>query len=191
VSGAGATTSRRTRGGAQVVVVAVVVMWVAEIVDALLPVTMDLWGIQGRTASGLVGVPLAPVLHAGFAHLAANTVPFLVLGLLVAWRSRERTWVVLTLITLGGGLAVWLLTSPATVTIGASGVVFGLAAYLVTAGVLTRHWLDIVIAIGVVLVYGTMFAGVLPFGVPDGVSWLAHLTGALAGVGAAVAVARR
>jgi membrane associated rhomboid family serine protease len=191
VSGAGATTSRRTRGGAQVVVVAVVVMWVAEIVDALLPVTMDLWGIQGRTASGLVGVPLAPVLHAGFAHLAANTVPFLVLGLLVAWRSRERTWVVLTLITLGGGLAVWLLTSPATVTIGASGVVFGFAAYLVTAGVLTRHWLDIVIAIGVVLVYGTMFAGVLPFGVPDGVSWLAHLTGALAGVGAAVAVARR
>jgi membrane associated rhomboid family serine protease len=191
VSGAGATTSRRTRGGAQVVVVAVVVMWVAEIVDALLPVTMDLWGIQGRTASGLVGVPLAPVLHAGFAHLAANTVPFLVLALLVAWRSRERTWVVLTLITLGGGLAVWLLTSPATVTIGASGVVFGFAAYLVTAGVLTRHWLDIVIAIGVVLVYGTMFAGVLPFGVPDGVSWLAHLTGALAGVGAAVAVARR
>lgn len=171
--------------------VVVVVMWVAEVVDALLPVTMDLWGIQGRTASGLVGVPLAPVLHAGFAHLAANTVPFLVLGLLVAWRSRERTWVVLTLITLGGGLAVWLLTSPATVTIGASGVVFGLAAYLVTAGVLTRHWLDIAIAIGVVLVYGTMFAGVLPFGVPDGVSWLAHLTGALAGVGAAVAVARR
>jgi membrane associated rhomboid family serine protease len=77
------------------------------------------------------------------------------------------------------------------VTIGASGLVFGMAAYLVTAGVLTRHWLDIVIAIGVVLVYGTMFAGVLPFGVPDGVSWLAHLTGALAGVGAAVAVARR
>jgi membrane associated rhomboid family serine protease len=173
------------------VLVLVAVMWAAELIDAILPVTMDAWGVQGRTVSGLVGVLLAPFLHAGFAHLIANTVPFLVLGLLVAWRTKDRFWAVLVLITVGGGLGVWLLTSPSTITIGASGVVFGLAAYLVTAGFLTRHWLDIVIAVGVVLVYGTMFAGVLPFGVSAGVSWLAHLTGALAGVGSAFALARR
>lgn len=183
------------RGGVSAVVspvlILVAVMWVVEIIDAVLPLAVDQWGIVGRTTSGLVGVVLSPFLHAGFAHLMANTVPFLVLGVLVAWRSRERFWAVLTLIAVGGGLGVWLLTSPTTLTIGASGVVFGMAAYLVTAGLLTRHWLDIAVAVGVVLVYGTMFAGVLPFGVPAGVSWLAHLTGALAGVGAAFAFARR
>lgn len=182
---------RRWRRGVAPVLGLLAVMWVAEVVDTVLPLTMDLWGIQGRTVSGLPGVVLAPFLHAGFAHLVANTLPFLVLGMLVAWRTRERLWAVLGLVTVGGGLAVWLLTSPTTVTIGASGVVFGLAAYLVTAGVLTRHWLDIAIAVFVVLVYGSMAAGVLPFGVPPGVSWLAHLTGALAGVAAAFAFARR
>ena len=181
----------RVRSVAAPVLTLLAVMWVAEIVDAVLPLTLDQWGVQGRTASGLVGIGLAPFLHGGFGHLVANTLPFLVLGLLVAWRSADRFWAVLVVIIAVGGLGVWLLTSPTTITIGASGVVFGLAAYLVTAGFLTRHWVDIVVAVAVVLVYGTMFAGVLPFGVPAGVSWLAHLTGAAAGVVAAFAFARR
>jgi membrane associated rhomboid family serine protease len=178
-------------GGVSLILVLLAAMWLLELLDTLLPVPMDTWGIQGRTGSGLVGIALAPFLHAGFGHLMANTLPFLVLGSLVAWRTRDRVWAVLTLIVVVGGLGVWLLTSPSTVTIGASGVVFGLTAYLVTAGILTRHWLDVVIAVGVVLVYGSMFFGVLPFGVSAGVSWLAHLCGAAAGVGAAFAYARR
>lgn len=184
----------RTRTAGDVVrpvLLLLALMWAIEIVDALLPVALDQYGIQGRTASGLVGVALAPLLHGGFGHLMANTVPFLVLGLLVAWRSREFFWAVLAVVVVLSGLGVWLLTSPSTVTIGASSVVFGFAAYLVTAGVLTRHWLDVVIAVGVVAVYGTMLTGVLPFTVPDGVSWLGHLLGALAGVAAAFAFARR
>jgi membrane associated rhomboid family serine protease len=173
------------------VLVLLAVMWALEILDAVLPAMLDQYGIQGRTASGLVGVALAPFLHGGLAHLIANTVPFLVLGTLVAWRSRDFFWAVFTVVVVLSGLGVWLLTSPSTITIGASSVVFGFAAYLVTAGVLTRHWLDIVIAIGVVLVYGTMLTGVLPFTVPDGVSWLGHLMGAVAGVVAAFAFARR
>jgi membrane associated rhomboid family serine protease len=191
VSTSGPDVRSRSSSVATPVLGLLAVMWVAELIDAVLPLTLDQWGVQGRTASGLVGVVLSPFLHGGFPHLIANTVPFLVLGLLVAWRSQERFWSVITMIAVVGGLGVWLLTSPATITIGASGVVFGMAAYLVTAGVLTRHWLDIAVAVGVVLVYGTMFAGVLPFGVAAGVSWLAHLTGALAGVWAAFAFARR
>lgn len=184
-------TRSRASAIASPVLALVAIMWVVELVDAVLPLALDQWGVQGRTMSGLVGVVASPFLHSGFAHLMANTVPFVVLGLLVSWRARDRFWAVLAIIAVGGGLGVWLLTSPTSITIGASGVVFGLAAYLVTAGILTRHWVDIVLAIGVAAVYGTMFAGVLPFGVPAGVSWLAHLTGALAGVGAAFALARR
>jgi membrane associated rhomboid family serine protease len=173
------------------VLVLVALMWAIEIVDAVLPLTLDRLGIQGRTTQGLAGVPLAPLLHVGFDHLIANTAPFVILGLLVAWRSRDRFWAITTVIVVLGGLAVWLFTSPSTVTVGASGVIFGFAAYLITAGLMTRHWLDIVIAVAVLLVYGSMFAGVLPFAVPDGVSWWGHLTGALAGVAAAGLFARR
>lgn len=184
-----ATTRRRS--GIRLVLLLAALMWVVELVDAVLPLTLDQFGIVGRTAVGLPGVLAAPLLHGGFAHLLANTVPFLVLGSLVAWRSRDRFLAVLGVIVVLGGLGVWLLTSPTTVTIGASGALFGFAAYLVAAGVLTRHWVDVAVAVGVVLVYGTMLAGVLPFAVPPGVSWLGHLTGALAGVVAAVAFAPR
>jgi membrane associated rhomboid family serine protease len=174
----------------KLVLVLVAVMWVLEALDAVLPADLDRFGIVGRTTTALPGVLAAPLLHAGFDHLAANTVPLLVLGVLVAWRSRERFVGVLLVVVLLGGLGVWLVTSPDTVTIGASGVLFGFAAYLVTAGLVTRHWLDVVIAVGVVLLYGGMLGGVTPFTVPDGVSWQGHLAGALAGVVAAVLLAR-
>jgi membrane associated rhomboid family serine protease len=70
-------------------------------------------------------------------------------------------------------------------------MVFGFGAYLVAAGVLTRHWLDVLVAVVVVLGYASMLPAVLPFGVSSGVSWLGHLTGALAGVLAAMLLARR
>jgi membrane associated rhomboid family serine protease len=175
----------------RLVLALVALMWVVEVVDALLPAVLDRYGIVGRTGSGLVGIPLAPLLHGGFEHLMANTVPFVLLGALVAWRSRDRFVAVLAVIVLLGGLGVWLVTSPSTVTIGASGVLFGFATYLVTAGLLTRHWVDVVVAVGVVLVYGSMLGGVLPVTVPDGVSWQGHLAGALAGVVAALLLARR
>ena len=166
-------------------------MWALELVDLLLAGTLDTWGIRGRTIAGLPGIVLAPFLHGGVSHLAANTLPFLVLGALVAWRSADRFVAVLAVIVVVGGLGVWLLTSPSTVTIGASGMVFGFGAYLVAAGVLTRHWLDVLVAVVVVLGYASMLPAVLPFGVSSGVSWLGHLTGALAGVLAAMLLARR
>ena len=110
----------------------------------------------------------------------ANTVPFLILGSIVALRKPRRFWPIVITITVVGGFAVWLLGPTNTVTIGASGVVFGLLTYLITAGILTRHWLDVVIAVGVLFVYGGILIGALPFGVSSGVSWLAHLTGAAA-----------
>lgn len=173
---------RRTAGPVLIMVAA---MWALELIDVLLRGRLDGLGIVSRTADGLVGVAAAPFLHGGFAHLVANTVPFVVLGLLVAWRTERALWPVLATIGLVGGLGVWLLGPAGVVTIGASGMIFGFFTYLVTAAVLTRSWLDILIATIVVLVYGGLLVGVVPFAVEPGVSWLAHLTGAAAGVLAA------
>jgi membrane associated rhomboid family serine protease len=157
-------------------------IWLVELIDALTRRSLDGLGIEPRSVSGLVGVPLAPLLHGGFAHLLANTVPLLVLGLLVSWRSRTGFWEVTVWVVVLGGLGVWLLGAPSTITIGASGLVFGYLTYLMASGFRARHWIDVVLAVGVVLVYGGLLWGALPGGVPAGVSWLAHLTGAAAGV---------
>ena len=173
------------------VVVLLGVMWLLEILDAALPGDLDQFGIESRDVDGLTGVAASPFLHADFAHLMANTVPFLILGSIVSLRKPRRFWPIVITITVVGGFAVWLLGPTNTVTIGASGVVFGLLTYLITAGILTRHWLDVVIAVGVLFVYGGILIGALPFGVSSGVSWLAHLTGAAAGVLAAFLFARQ
>ncbi len=154
------------------------IVWLAEIVDAVSPEQLDRFGIQPREGDGLTGVVLAPFLHAGFGHLMANTVALLVLGFLVA-ASTRRFWSVAAAITLIGGLAVWLIASPGTVHVGASGLVYGLAAYLVAYGIFTRRPVSILVALAVVFVYGSMIIGVLP-GQP-GISWESHLFGAVAG----------
>jgi membrane associated rhomboid family serine protease len=173
------------------VLLLVATMWALEILDVLLRGALDNFGIESRTTNGLFGILLSPFLHGGFAHLIANTLPFLLLGLLVSWRSDGRIWLITILIAVVGGLAVWLFGPPATVTIGASGLIFGYLGYILAAGFLTRHWLDIVIAVVVLVVYGSALWGVLPFAVAANVSWLAHLTGFAAGVLAAFVFAKR
>ncbi|WP_026875917.1 rhomboid family intramembrane serine protease [Jiangella gansuensis] len=161
------------------VFVLVLVMWASEIVDALPGVDLDQYGIRPRDGEGLIGVPASPFLHGGFDHLIANTGAFLVLGGLIAMTTR-RFWPVTVGVALVGGFATWLVAAPNTVHIGASGLVYGYAAFLVAWGVLSRRVLSIVVAVVVVLMYGGIVVGVLP-GQP-GISWQGHLFGAAAGV---------
>lgn len=159
----------------------VVVMWLLEAIDVVLRGRLDAEGIVARSPDGLVGVLVSPLLHAGFAHLVANTVPLLVLGALVAYGDRRRFWSVTALVVVLGGLGTWLIAPPRSVTIGASGLVFGYLVYLLVVGVRTRHWWDLLVGVVVLLVYGTLLLGALPWMAAANVSWQAHLCGALAG----------
>lgn len=71
---------------------------------------------------------------------------------------------------------------------GASGIVFGWLAYLLVRGLFTKRLHDILIAIIVFLIYGSVLWGVLPGAA--GVSWQAHLGGAVGGVISASRLAR-
>lgn len=154
-------------------------MWVQEIVDQFPGVNLDQHGIRPRSGEGLVGVVAAPFLHGGFDHLIANTGAFLVLGLLIALTTR-RYWAVAIGVAVGGGLGTWLVGAPHSIHIGASGLVYGYAAFLVAWGVLTRRAVSVFVALVVMLMYGGFVSGVLP-GQP-GISWEGHLFGAIAGV---------
>lgn len=179
------TTRRKPIQVVAPVLALLLIMWLLELVDWLLPFNLDYLGIQSRTTEGLIGIVAAPFLHANFDHLIANTLPFLILGTLVSWRAGRHFWSVTAIIVLVSGSVLWLLGPSNVVTIGASGVVFGFLGYLLAAGIITRHWADVLIAVVVLLVYGSLLFGALPFGVSAQISWQMHLLGGLAGVLAA------
>lgn len=139
-----------------------------------------------RDLGGLTGILTAPLLHGGWAHLAANTLPFLVFGFL-ALSGGVGQWVAVTAtIWLVSGIGVWLI-SPLPV-IGASGIVFGWFAFLLARGFYARNVGQIVLAVVLFAVWGSLLWGVLPS--DPNVSWQAHLFGAVGGLLAASWVAR-
>ena len=167
----------------------VAVLWAGVIVDVFLRGMLDTLGIRPREPAGLIGIPLAPVLHAGFPHLIANTVPLIVLGWFVLLRETWHFFAVSVVVVLLGGLGVWLFGHGGSVHLGASGLVFGWLGYLLLGGWFERRVSTIAGSIVVGLLYGGLVWGALP-GTP-GVSWESHLFGFLAGGLMAWALARR
>jgi membrane associated rhomboid family serine protease len=154
-------------------------MWVVFLLSAALPfLQLNRHGVVPRTLSGLQGILLAPWLHASLMHLVANTGGLLILGWLCMWPRIANCWQATIGAMLGAGLCAWALGAPYTVHIGASGLVFGYAGYLVARGYYTRHILAMLVALFVAASYGlTMLFGLMP--IYPGVSWQSHLGGAL------------
>ena len=184
------TTARDTRlDGFRVVLLLVAVMWAAEIVDSFADGRLDQYGIEPRDDDGLVGVVAAPFLHAGFGHLISNTVPLVFMGFAIALAGARRVLVVTAIVALISGLGTWLIAPAATIHIGASGVVFGYATYLLSRGLFNRNVLELVIGLVVAVIWGgVLLGGLLP---EEGISWQGHLFGAIGGVVAARVLAPR
>lgn len=183
-SGPLAELGRNVRGMS----LALALLWAIEIVDTVaLHSSLQRHGIHPRSASGLWGVLTAPFLHAGWGHLSANSIPFLVLGGLARARGRLAFLEATVVIALIGGAGTWLFGGAGTNHIGASGVIFGWFGFLVFSAWYARSLADVVVAALVVFLYGGLIWGVLP-GQP-GVSWQGHLFGFLGGWLAAKAIA--
>ncbi|MCP3812096.1 rhomboid family intramembrane serine protease, partial [Mycobacteriaceae bacterium Msp059] len=172
----------------------VALLYVIEIVDTAMGHRLDQDGIRPLQTDGLWGILWAPLLHGGWPHLIANTVPALVLGFLMTLAGMGRFIAATAIIWILGGFGTWLIgniglhcpyvTVQCTSThIGASGLIFGWLAFLIVFGFFTRNVWEIVIGVVVLFVYGGVLFGVLPGNA--GVSWQGHLSGALAGVVAA------
>ena len=166
----------------------VALLWALEIVDVFVGGSLDKLGIRPRSMTGLPGILVAPLLHRGFAHLAANTVPLAVLAWMVMVRRTSDIVTVSLAATLVGGAGIWLFGGSDTVHIGASILVFGYFGYLLLRGWFERSVTSILGSIVVAALYGGLIVGVLPG--TAGVSWEGHLFGFIGGVLAARALAR-
>jgi membrane associated rhomboid family serine protease len=173
----------RIGGGLKLLAAFVGLMWVSEIVDTGLHGSLDKYGIIARDPQGLIGIITAPFLHLGFGHLISNTLPLVTLGALIAISGAARLFAVTAIVTVVGGFGTWLISPPNTITIGASGVVFGYAAYLVARGLFNRRFGQVLVGVLVIVVWGSaLLGGLLP---QDGISWQGHLSGGIAGILAA------
>lgn len=182
-------TSPSPGGAVVVMTVLLAVLWLLEIADQLTGERLDYYGIHAREIDWLPGIFTSPFLHAGFDHLISNSLPFWVLGFLVLLGGLAR-WLITTLIAVvSSGLSAWLLTPADTIVVGASGLIFGWLTYLLARGIWSRSARQILVAVGVLVVYGGLIWGVLPS--QTGVSWQAHLGGAIGGVLAAWLLHRR
>ena len=164
-------------------------MWVLEAVDVALDHRLDRYGIEPREADGLDGVVAAPFLHVGFGHLIANTIPFVAMGMVIALEGPLRLAGVTAITALVSGVGTWLIAPANTIHLGASGVVFGFATYLIARGWFNRRALEIAIGVAVAVLWGgALVAGLEP---QQGISWQGHLFGAIGGVVAARVLAAR
>jgi membrane associated rhomboid family serine protease len=164
-------------------------MWLLEGVDALTGGALDSLGVSPRDVTELPQIFTAPFLHFGFAHLIANSVPFLVLGTLTRMAGRREFWIATLSSIVVSGLVTWLISAPMSVTAGASGLVFGWLGFLLLRGLFARNWVQILVAAAVFGFFGGMLWGVFP--TMPGVSWQAHLGGVLGGALAAWWLHRR
>jgi membrane associated rhomboid family serine protease len=182
-------TQRASRNaGIRLVLGMAALMWILEVVDAIANHSLDQYGIEPRDADGLPGVVFAPFLHSGFDHLFSNTIPFVVLGIAIALSGLARVVAVTAIVVLVGGLGTWLIAPENTIHIGASGIVFGYASYLIARGIFDRSLLELAMGAAVAVIWGgVLLGGLVP---QDGISWQGHLFGAIGGVVAARLLAR-
>ncbi|MFJ7247304.1 rhomboid family intramembrane serine protease [Kitasatospora sp. NPDC098652] len=161
------------------------VIWSVQVVNWLDDYDLSReYGLRSERVDDLPEMFTMPFLHFSWDHIISNSWPLFVLGFLAAYRGMRKFLLASLVITVSGGLLVWLLESPNHVTAGASGMVYGYLGYVVLRGVLDRNVLDAVVGLGVAAVYWTILIGVLP--VFPGVSWLGHLGGLIGGLAAAV-----
>ena len=167
----------------------IVFIWLVELVDFyLLNNTLDQFGIHPRTVRGLYGIFTAPFLHGGLGHVMANTMPILVLGILIMMTRGVKDFLVATaVIVVIGGLGTWLTGAAGSVHIGASGLVFGYFGFLLMITWFERSCRNLVITGFVIFLYSGLIWGVLPG--RDGISWQSHLFGLIGGIVAAYLIA--
>ena len=165
----------------------VALIWLIDIVSWALDLELQRFGVRPRQFAGLPGILLAPLLHGGPVHLAANSLPLLVLGTGMLYLYPNSALKVLPAIYLGAGVAVWLFAAGG-IHVGSSGLVYGLASYVFVAGIIRRDRRAIAASLLVSFLYGTLVWGVFP--IRPGVSWETHLAGALIGLALAIALRR-
>ncbi len=166
----------------------VLLLWLVKLVEYLSGLNLAQFGIYPRRLDGLSGIFFAPFIHGSIAHLFANTAPIIVMGTLLIYAFPKSAKVLLPVVYLLGGFAVWVFAREAY-HIGASGIAFGILFFVLTIGVIRWERRTIALSLVVFLLYGGMITGVIPG--EQNISFESHLSGAIIGLVMAIFLKNR
>jgi len=155
------------------------ILWTIFIFDAVFGLRLARLGLRPGSIPGLSGILTAPLLHGGFQHLLSNTLPMFIALTATLYLYPKSAIRVIPLIWLGSGALAWFIGRP-TLHIGASGLIYGLLAYVFISGLIRSDMRSVSVSLLVGFLYGSMIWGVLP--IRPHMSWEMHLTGAICGV---------
>jgi len=161
----------------------IMVVWLVRFFEIEFHFDFSPWGIFPLTLKGLRGILFSPLIHANFEHLVANTFPLFILTFSLFFFYRKSAYSILILIYLLSGLFVWIAGREA-LHIGASGIIYGLAAFLFMSGILSYNVRLLTISMIVALLYGGLLWGIFP--IKPEISWESHLWGGVSGLGLAL-----
>ncbi|MBE9480650.1 MAG: rhomboid family intramembrane serine protease [Bacteroidetes bacterium] len=157
-------------------------IWLVKIIEVLFNLDFSYFGIYPLTAKGLIGIIASPLIHSSFSHLFANSIPLFVLSVTLFYFYKQIAYKVFFLIYLITGIWVWFGGREAF-HIGASGLVYGLAAFLFVSGLIRKNPRLLAITLIVTFLYGSMIWGIFPDFFPEkNISWESHLMGLVAGL---------
>ncbi|HET7049923.1 MAG TPA: rhomboid family intramembrane serine protease [Solirubrobacteraceae bacterium] len=166
----------------------VALMWIVQLINSLDSYKLDQDGLYPHNVDRIWGIFTTPFLHASWSHLIGNTIPFVFMGVLIALAGPGRFAAVTLIVIVLGGLGTWLISPAGVPVVGASGVVFGYATFLLTRGFFNHSVVEILAGVVVGAVFGSaLLASLVPHG---NVSWQGHLCGGIAGVIAAWLLSR-
>lgn len=153
-------------------------MWLLFFLETKFKIDLGFLGVYPRTLYGLAGIAGMPLVHASVFHIASNTIPILILGSALYFfypKIANKVFIQCYFFT---SALVWIFAKPAN-HIGASGVVYGLAAFLILYGWFKKDMKSTFISAAVLIIYGGIFLKMIPAN--PWVSWEAHLLGAVVG----------
>ena len=155
-------------------------LWIIKAVEWSFGLNFAPYGIFPRTLRGLTGILAGPLIHGDLFHLLSNTMPLLMLGAGLFYFYRRVAAEVSVWIYLFSGFWVWLLGREAY-HIGVSGIIYGLAAFLLFGGIFQRNRRLMAVSLAVLFLYGGLAYGLMPSREDPRISWESHLLGALVG----------
>ena len=159
-----------------------VILWVVHLISFFSQIDLTRMGILPRNFEGLLGIITSPMVHGDFSHLTSNTIPLVILGWIIFFFYPKVSYLAFGFIYFFTGLLVWFFARQ-VYHIGASGVVYGFVSFLFFSGLFRRDNKSISLALIITFLYGGLVWGMIPGW--KGISWEAHLFGAITGLAAA------
>jgi len=164
-------------------------MWLSFSIEFFFGYDFGFLGIKPRSLEGIPGILFAPIIHGNLSHLISNTLPLLFLGTTLFFFYERIGRTVFLRCYFITNILVWFFSPRLTYHIGASGLIYGLSAFLIVFGLLRKNFVSLLISVVIILFYGGIFYGVLPL--DPQISWESHLAGALVGTVTAFNLAQK